>query len=64
MIILQYIYISKNLKKELTNIVGLKWKLPKYIKTNDKLCQPYDIISKDRDVVIRPLFQTNSQEIK
>lgn len=58
------IYISKNLKKELTNIAGLKWKLPKYIKTNDKLCQQYDIIIKDRDVVIGPLFQTNSQEIK
>ena len=57
------IYISKNLKNKLSNIAGLKWKLPNYIKSNDKLCQPYDIIVKDKDVIIGPLFQTNSQEI-
>lgn len=57
------IYISKNLKNSLTNIAGLKWKLPNYIKTHNKLCQPYDIIVKDKNTIIGPLFQTNSQEI-
>ena len=57
------IYISKKLKKELTKIAGLKWSLPYYLKSNSKLCQPYDIIVKDNDKIIGPLFQTNSQEI-
>jgi hypothetical protein len=57
------IYISKKLKKELTKIAGLKWLLPYYLKSNSKLCQPYDIIVKDNNKIIGPLFQTNSQEI-
>lgn len=56
-------YISKKLKKELTKIARLKWSLPYYLKSNSKLYQPYDIIVKDNNKIIGPLFQTNSQEI-
>ena len=56
------ILISKKLKKELINLGGLKWKLPKNIKTNKNLCQSYDILVVDKvneDNIVAPLFQAN-----
>lgn len=53
------IFISKKLEKELINLGGYKWKLPNYIKTNKKLCQPYDIVIMDNNEIVAPLFQSN-----
>lgn len=58
------ILISKNLKKELEKIAGIKWTLPKYMKTDKRLCQKYDIFVMDGNKMVSPLFQANQQYIE
>jgi len=57
------IYISEELKQKIKTIGGLKWKLPKYIKTSKALKQLYDIIVMDNNIMIGPLFQSNVAEV-
>lgn len=53
------IFISKKLYNEINNIANLKWILPKYIQINNKLKHNYDIVVKDADKIVGPLFSSN-----
>lgn len=54
------IHVSKELAEALTNLAGMQWVLPEYIKVSDVLCQAYDIIVTDNNKHIAPLFQANT----
>lgn len=53
------IYISRELKHKLKNLIGLRWKLPNYVKVNNKLYYAYDMFVMDDKTVVAPLFQMN-----
>ena len=54
------ILISKTLENELTNLCGLKWKLPSYMTVHEKLLHAYDMaVINENDRLIAPLHQSN-----
>lgn len=53
------IYISRNLARTLIFVGGGDWTLPRFIKINEELKHPYDIVVKDNKNIVGPLFQSN-----